>query len=991
MDPYSRLEKRILTLGNHYQKYLHTIHRFLDCLLTSLRQHGRQSDIRLWNFSSTPDQEMKIIHDLPTDTNTRIKNISCYYALQYLHMIFCNLDELELGLCSPEPDHTRFYNNFMVRIGTDFRKLSKAYIRTLIDIYLPEPDRPEFFICSVGTRADQDDIDIGLISSEKADQELLNQAFQKITQNMLVYATPLHLYLSEHVGSPHYTTTISEYKTLLRKQIHDVVIISELINATFLCGSESLYEQFQQQVVSKYFFIPETDIRYHEGFLRGILGEVRAILITPPGRDALSPKEDILRLIKLIIYAKRSIYNLHTAYAWDNLVELKSIEPHLQSEYQSLTEAMAFLELFKFLLQLYIVQEDSFRLHEIDPAQLSLVADRMGYRSIGIQSGWDQLINDYYRYVREIRKTSTMLLDDLSKHLNSISSISTFLKSTRNRQQVEQQKKSLAGELFQKIRFFTGTKYWDDILDLLETDPELLDSFIDEMESLPDSRRNAVIQQFAGWSRYTLITMIRLVTITGKKMNKPASNSIYDQFCQAFLQLLTQLPHSAERLCRIFYYYPRHFHAFLERLPEEYFSFLETILDQAVYNENLQVYQQQLIQICRIYKQCGPYFHHLFKRVISLHPQYLHYLTQPEEMYSIAGGYLSSIRFEADPEQNKKLLGDYYDLEFVRIGLATLRGEDLRTINSDFTEFCDSYLRELFQVCKKEIVRTFSLTENSIPDLALMVTGGHGRMEAYDDDYDLIMITDTPDQEKLKIATALATRMNREIVKRGLLPHYRLGEILGSYVSTLDQIKTYFSANPASVFIDLSQFLGARIIVGSDSIRKKIDQEILDTFIFKKKKPYIRLMIQEIYQRQNITLDSLDISCNLKESQGGLRDIEAIALILKAFSGYREPVSDKFFSDVKNLFRELHDELEILSESVYVLRHYRNLYHLLVSTDDRVQTEQLSRLIPILHQSGDHGPGTAGQIMDRIQSALARSAVAGAFIANFLTNEINKD
>ena len=84
----------------------------------------------------------------------------------------------------------------------------------------------------VGTRADQDDIDIGVITTKNADVKTLNSAFQKITQDMLVYATPLHLYLSEHVGKQQYTTTIAEYKELLTEKIQDVIIISELLNAS---------------------------------------------------------------------------------------------------------------------------------------------------------------------------------------------------------------------------------------------------------------------------------------------------------------------------------------------------------------------------------------------------------------------------------------------------------------------------------------------------------------------------------------------------------------------------------------------------------------------------------------------------------------------------------------------------------------------------------------------------------------------------------------
>ena len=109
---------------------------------------------------------MKIIANLFDEPRKKIQHISCYYALQFLQMNFRNLDILELGIASgtslPED-----YHNFMMQVGKDFRELTRVYLENLVDIYLPIENRPEFFICSVGTRADQDDIDVGVRSADK--------------------------------------------------------------------------------------------------------------------------------------------------------------------------------------------------------------------------------------------------------------------------------------------------------------------------------------------------------------------------------------------------------------------------------------------------------------------------------------------------------------------------------------------------------------------------------------------------------------------------------------------------------------------------------------------------------------------------------------------------------------------------------------------------------------------------------------------------------
>ena len=50
----------------------------------------------------------------------------------------------------------------MIRSGLHFRLLTANYMEALLGLLLPEEQRPEFVICGVGSRSDQDDIDTGL-------------------------------------------------------------------------------------------------------------------------------------------------------------------------------------------------------------------------------------------------------------------------------------------------------------------------------------------------------------------------------------------------------------------------------------------------------------------------------------------------------------------------------------------------------------------------------------------------------------------------------------------------------------------------------------------------------------------------------------------------------------------------------------------------------------------------------------------------------------
>jgi len=987
MNPFETLEKRVSNLGNHHQKYIHTIYRFKDSLIHNLESSGKMMQIHLWRSSFSPEEEMHIISSLSDDPRTKVQHLSCYYAMQFLHMNFRNLDILELGIASGTSLSEDYYN-FMIQVGNDFRELTCIYLENLINIYLPAEGRPEFFVCSVGTRADQDDIDIGVITSDNADVRELNNAFQKITQDMLVYATPLHMYLSEHVGKHYYTTTVFEYKQLLTKQIQDVVIISELLNAKFILGSTKLFKKFQREVIHKYFYTPEKDVRFHEGFLRGILGEARGLLIKPLEREAISPKSDALRILKSIVYAKKSILNIEEVNTWEILTILMDKEPEFHSQYELLFKAISFLETFKFLLQLFVIQDDTFRLKEIDQNQLSLIADRMGYESVGTVRAWDQLIIDYYRYVKEVRKISDRLMDSIAVHLINVS-LFVDLMSKDSWGPDGKYKGSMPKDFIRTARFFEGTKYWEDLLSLLQSDQEVIGTFIDGFEKMKTKERDKIIQQYIEWAHYSPLTIIRLITILGKKQQITIGETVAQKMNLAFLKYFGDLPYITERFCRIYSYYPQYMHEYLQFFPEAHYEHLDKIISRTIHDEELSEYLDQLKELCKIHKWSSQYFHRFFYRVINRHPEYLKALINHAQISKISTGMLAMVDKYPDTEQKKRFLADYYDLEFLRVGISTMRGVDLNITNRDFTEFCDNFMRKLFDICAEEVERESKAKVPSTDTLAILAAGGHARGKAYDDDYDLIVVVDTDDEEVIKYATRIVSKMNREILKRGVLPHYRLGEILNGFVSPISKITAYLKAEQEEGFIDLSQLLGARIIIGSDIMKSIIYKKILDQFIFSNKSRYIIRMVDEIRSRQESIGQCDEESCNIKETRGGLRDIEAIALMLKAFLRITDPIGKDFFREIKIYLPDLAKEIDDLSLSIYNLRTFRDLYRITVAAEDAFNPDYLSRLSAIFLQYNHPEWGDSESIMSQIRTSLNESAKSCDTIIDYLLEHID--
>jgi hypothetical protein len=986
MDSLLPIEHRVASLGNHYQKYVYTIRRFKDSLIRALDRSGQLMQVHLWHTSFDPAEEMRIIRALTDNREVNVQHLSCYYGLQYLHMTFRNLDVLSLGISSEKYPHDVYFR-FMMQLGCDFRELSALYLGNLLDIYLEAENRPEFFVCSVGTRADQDDIDVAFVADDHADLEKLNHAIQKITQNMLVYATPLHHYLSEHVGEQIYTTTIPEYKKLLDSHIEDVVILSELINAQRIYGSESLFKRFRAEVISRYFFSRKNDSLYHEGFLRGILGEARAMLINTPSQDAISPKDDALRMLKLVLYAKKTIHNVVEVNAWEIINALIVKESRLKYEYERLFTGISFIEVFKFMLQLFIVQEDTFRLEDLSDKQLAQIADQMGYEPIGTVSAWDQLIIDYYRYVKEIRKIGDFLIVDAARHLKFIS---IFIKKYRltGISRGQPYEGTLAHDFISLSSFFTGTKYWDDILELFESDKNLVSAFIEGFDRMEEPEQQAMIGSYVDWVKHSLITITRLITIIGKHQRNITGDTLFRKMCQAFLIRMRSIPYTTDRFCRVYSKYPEYIHDFLQLLPEEFFKHVDQILETPVINERLQKIQVQLKELCNIHRWSGQYFHRFFSRVIAGHPEYLRSLTNTSRLSKIASGLLAMVDVSHDPDTKKKILGDYYDLEFLRVGIGSIRGVGLQTTNREFTVFCDNYIKELYDICTEEAESEENHVLLSRDRLAILAAGGHGRRQAYDDDYDLIAMIDDDDPLILAHTTQIIVRMNREILKRGLLPHYRLGEILGGFVNPVSQITGYLSKNEEDNFIDLSQLLGARMIIGNEDMRCVINERIIEPFIFNRKAQYIRRMIDEIYNRQNTISGWVDGTCSLKETRGGLRDIEAIALMLKAELRLNLPVSEDFFTGITPDLPQFSAEFKDLTGALIFLRTVRNLYRLIVSAEDKIQKEYLQGLVNIFRQKRDSGLDSAEAIITHLEETLAISSQACDKLIGFLEDKI---
>jgi len=965
IDPLERLIERVSIFGNHHRKYLQTIEKHKDSLTERLEEVGKIAKVHLWKPTYNLSIEMDTIIEVGKTQQEKIDYLGCYYALQFLNMNLKSIDVLTLNLTSSEKKIDLF-KEFMLNSGNDFRKLTSVYMNKLFELLLDKKKWPEFVICGVGTKADQDDIDIGIIDDGSEKRIEFNKAIGKLSNEMLKKASNLHMYLSEHVGTQSYSASIQEYTELLDQEIHDFVIITEMLGAAPIFGSTGLFEEFKRKVTDRYFFKEIAENKHHEGYIRGLLGEIRSLILRQMKPGSINPKDDGLRMIKALISVLKTIFDIDVSGNWKIIEELKEKDSKNKDSYILLEKALSFLETFRYLYQLFEVQEEEILLGENhDKENLQMVAKTMGYEDLGVVKASDYLLIHYYENIKLTKNIVNSFFHDITVHLKANS---VFAKLTIRGllKKVDSNKKiNLAEEYIKYLRFFKGTRFWDDLLEDMEMiDGTLLLDLIDDFYDVPAERREEIIELYAEWGGSAIYSMLSFLVIISKFQHKSKHKDFFNLMNNAFLKRMIIVSNAKPRLVRVFNHYPKLINNYLLTITEDHQNLLRTLLKGSIWEKEIEKSRTRLANLCKLHFNSSRYFKRFFIRIIDKYPKFLEYLDNTDKLKQIAKGIFAKIDNLASTEERKQNLGDYYDIEFLRVGLETLEGASIRETNINFTEFCDNYIQNLFEICKHEIDTELGYDVETKDLFAIFVAGGHAREQAFDDDYDLIAILNSNDEEIINYTNKIVTRMNKEIIKRGTLPHYRFSDHFGTYVTLMDQLDELFTHGDSTIFIDKSQILGSRLIVGSTKFEKEFIKRIIEPHIYNKCHAYAKDMLNEIESRHNDRRNVEGEFPNIKEGIGGLRDIESLFLIYKAIYKLREPISYKLLEKLISLDVKNADRISKLEKSLDFLKSMRDVYRLTAAAEDTLHIDYLENTAKILGFQNSHGNGESGKLLE---------------------------
>jgi len=930
--------------GNHYRKHIQVVQRFYEEMRDRIEVHKRRELVHFLHPAHNFPEELRIVAGVADNDEERLKYIGTYFSLHLLWMNRQLIDMLRMELIHPGQERFSIYKNFMREAGDRFRLLTATYIDELLKILTRGMDTPTYAIMGVGTKSDQDDIDVGIIDDGSKDRAGFNRVIARLNQEMLKYATTLHFHLSEHIGARHFSASIDEYKKALETELRDFVIINEMLGAALIIGDQRLFERFQKEVIARYFFSPPGNNKFHEGYLRGIVGEVRTLLAKPLGRLHINFKDDGLRPIKSIISAKKTIFNIHKVNAWDIIDELKKIDSQRVNEYEILEQALTLIEIFRYLYQMVVTQEEEIIIDENSLKNIRKVARVLGYTDMGSCNAEQHLLVHYYEQMTNLRKTIPILCDDIKHHLKEISIFVPLFKPDYTG--------NLALDFIIRFKFFRGTSFWDDVLDVFNN-PDVLDRFIFDFNTFDLKKQEGIIKNYIGWLKFDLYTLLTFLTFLGENKN---SFSIFERLNAQFLKILDKTPDIVRNILFVYHRYPQIVNKFLGFNDTKNLLRLKKMFQEKSYEEELILIIDELDGLINIHLTASQFLKRYFKRITDKYSEVLRLLKNLDDLKEFADGIYSDVSsVKTFPEKREKL-GDYYDLEMVRVSLASLRGIPPQITNAEFIEFADQYIRTLYDLCREEVDKEFNKRIVTEDVLAIFASGGHAREQAFDDDYDLIVILNSEDPDLLNYSNRVISRMNAEIIKRGTIPHHRFAEYFGRFVIKLQEIEELLSEERPDIFIEQSQILGARLIAGSRHFERKFLNSVLQEKIFKRKDIYIRQMLEEIHSRHPTEKEFINSEIDIKECSGGLRDIEMILLILKAYLEINEPVNSRLFELLSQKLPHWKDEFVTLQNDFYFIKRIKDIYRLTIGATDSILADKLDLVGSIMGFSKPQEP-----------------------------------
>jgi len=952
-----------------------TIASNLGQVVERLEEHQMLDDVELWDLTSAPGEQMRLMAEIGADLREKLDFMATFYSLQFLHMNLLAIDRLELSL-SDGREGSDAFRDFLDAQAANYQRLNAVYIDGLLTLYTGDEATPEFCICVVGTRSDQDDVDAMVVHEGNVGVDVLNRAIGKVVAEFFRRAGRLHLYIAERMRISGYTHTIDAYKQALGKDLTDFVMICELLSAEPLLGSWNVATNFKREVTRRFYGKQASRGKFHVGFLRGLLGEVHSLLVQDVSRERIDFKNDALRLAKGMVLSVRVVNDIHETQPVEALDRLLPAMPRFHENLSTLKREFLYIETLRLLYHMLGVEEEEVEFDHESQETLRAVADVMGLIEKGGVSAADHLVVRYFESVERVRDVCRNLMTYLADHVRKVSGYG----SLGTRQRTSRKGRNLASELASSVRAFSGHIFFDDVLMALKArHGRLARSLVRDLAKLKGKRQTRVIDSFLEFASSDPMTMLELILII-KGVPGDDGSELFAIMVDGFLVRMAGAETILPGLLGVYNSEPALVNRFIEAIPPRQRRQFEDLLDVDLWDEEQRESLDRFRKYVWLRTAGSEYYRRIFRRVINRYPHFIRHLGDVSRLRRYASGFLAVPENGFDPGQMRASLADNYDVAYLACAIDALNGTALEHYRSAFIEFADKYISNLYNFCKRTVAREIGPGVETGDLFALFASGGFARAQAFDDDYDLILIVNSDDPSVFSFFRRLSSMFHRELVRRGTLPQYRFSDHFGEYVTRFSQLKEWFVSGQADV-VDKTQLLGARMLVGNSPFLRKMRRELIEEHILDDYQAFVNEIVSDMRSRHNAFASWGHELINIKEGMGGLRDIEQTLLIVKAHHRFYQPVSSQLFQDLTALDTWHREGLLALQEHHAFLRRVRDLYRLTVAAHDDMTREDLQPVATIMGIVGEDGEGNVAMLVEMIFARMRRVALIVSAIA----------
>lgn len=920
------------------RKYAYFIESYYDSLVEVLNKNNLSDKIHfshsLPDFDKQLSREMSLLSGLDVEYEDKLKYLGTYYSMKLVELNVTMIDYMKPEVIKSDP--LKVYMNFMREIGWKFRSLTSIFLENLVPILSRGLNTPQFIIASVGTRTDLDDIDVAVITVEEETRDL-DKLLSRINKILTKYGTPMHFHLAESINNNKYSATVDEFADFAIENISNFVFITEIIGAKKIYGPKEIMDSFENAVQRLFYQDYTSDIRFHEAYLRMILGEIRLYLNRPIESQYINPKNDALRMIKALLSIQKTRYGVFKKNPWAVLDKLKYLDSKNWDIYKAIGESLAFIETFRFLFMLYGTQEEQIYLDLPENIRtINQVSTAMGIGSIGAVSKQEHILIRYYDHLRRVKKIVQLMLEDCREYLKRITLVNEILSENRG---------NLAVNFAKNSGIYKSSDFWDDILESFASDDyKLLKVFTKDYLALNERLRKVILKGLFSHVEYTFDGLVSFIIMLEKLPDDEEFHRVAEEFLGFLMECLDRNPDLLFSLVGFFEKDNIGFCRLLENIDRESLrkiqkSFSELKEDfserklKKSKNENFK-------NILTVYSEGSRYFRKYFQRIILSDPWIVKLIESEEKIEDICSGIFADIFRTVNRQLQKSLLTRFYILKFLNIGLEGILGKPFDEISGSFMDLNDDYLTTLFDICSLEMEEQKSIRLRDDDKFMLLVAGSMARGSSFNDDIDLVAVFGSEDLKTFSTYNKILSKMSREIVRTGTLPQFRLADHFGTYVTKLNDLKNLFADDSSENFIEKSQILESKFLVGSESFLQKFKNEFIENQIFSNWEIFARNMIEEIRNRH---ADNSNFIYNVKESPGGIKDIEMVVLVLKAKHRVTFKFGDELLEDLRQKIPGYAGELDLAFMHLKQLREIRQCMRLTVAKTNIVDVAEIFR------------------------------------------------